>query len=176
MSTQTTRGFLIASDAQAKMTLNRMRQKVRQAVLDHDFVWWARKELHKLAPDAFASRNWSQVARAVRQYVGAHIRFTPDPVGDENLTPPLEHMRMFQNGATILLGDCDDAATLSAAMAEAVGIPAEFVLRAFYKPDNPYQHVLTVLHPKGGGAMVSDTTRDAQRLPPVATREFRMRV
>lgn len=176
MTTSITRGFLIESDAQAKLTLSRMRQKVRQSVLDREFIWWVRGELNKIAPDAIRTRNWAGVARAVREFVAAHIVYCPDPVGVENLTAPVEHMQLFKNGARTLLGDCDDAASLSAAMGEALGIGAEFVARAFYKPDNPYQHVVTYLHPKGSSGIDMDTTRDAQKLPPRATREFRMRV
>lgn len=170
-------GFIAVGDAQAKITLKRMQQKVRQAVLDREFVWWVREQVQKYRPDSVTDRDWVGVAYGIRDFLSAHIKFCKDPVGVENLTPPIEHMRIFKmNGDRPVLGDCDDAASLGAAMGMAVGIPAEFVIRAFWKPDNPYQHVLTYLRPRAGIAIDLDTTRDAQKLPPRPTREFRMGV
>ena len=177
MTTNVAQGFLIFSDAQAKLTLGRMRTKIRQAIEDHDFVWWCRGEISRLSPDAIQLRDWTRVARTVREYVEAHIRYTPDPVGVENITDPIEHMRLLQaNPHAILLGDCDDAATLGASMGEALGIPATLTIMAFWAPNSPYQHVVAYLHPKGGGVIDIDTTREEQKLPPVATRKFTVRV
>ena len=168
-------GFWIPSDDQAKMTLRRMAHYVNESLVDHDFVWWTREQIQRLRPISVQSRDQVGIARGIREFVAAHLTFVPDPVGVEDITPPEKHMRLIQEHETIL-GDCDDAATLSAAMGKALGIPASFRILAFYKPDNPYQHVITYLHPRGGGAIDMDTTRPAQKLPPVATRSFEVKV
>jgi transglutaminase-like putative cysteine protease len=175
MSTTLRQGMWIQSDAQARVTLSLMQHLVNKAIQDHNFVWWAREQIDNIAPLSIMSRDYVRVARAIRDYVSAHIRFMPDPVGVENITPPLEHMALLQKNR-VLLGDCDDAATLSASMGKAVGIPAEFRILAFYKKDNPYQHVITYLHPRGGLVIDMDTTRPSQNLPPVATRSFSIQV
>lgn len=176
MSYKIPSGFSIRGDDAAKLTLKKMQTLVRQAIAQRDFVWWVRTELGKIAPESVNNRDWRQLARAVREFVGSRIIFLPDPVGEENLTPPLEHMEKFQKGARFLYGDCDDAATLGAAMGMAVGIPAEFTIKAFWTPDSPFQHVVTYLRPKGSSAIDIDTTRAAQKIPPHSTREFTMRV
>lgn len=168
------RGWALGiSDRQAKLTLDRMASKVRQAIVDRDFVYWARS-LFVGAPE----RDYAALARDVCAYVGYHIKFCRDPVGVENLTPPIEHMRLLQaSPSRVLLGDCDDAATLSAALAMAVGCPCSFRILAFRAPDAPFQHVLTVIHPaRALSDVICDPTRPAQGLPPVATRTFTRRI
>lgn len=170
-------GFVLFSDATTFRTLGRMRHLVRRALHDRAFVWWVRDVMATAAPAAIAARNFGALARAIRDYVGAHIRFVPDPRGVENLTPPSEHARLLkETPAAVLLGDCDDAATLSAAMGMALGMDATFSVRAFRRPDNPYQHVVTTLLPRGAPAVECDTTASAQKLPPVPTREKTVRV
>ena len=152
-----------------------MQHDVNGAIQDHEFVDWVRAEIYKYAPSAIDNRDYSGVARGVRAYVAEHIKFCPDPVGIENITPPQAHMKLLRKVHTVL-GDCDDAATLSAAMGKSLGIPASFKILAFRKPNAPYQHVITYLHPRGGLVIDMDTTRPAQNLPPVATRQFEMKV
>lgn len=162
--------WLLRSDADVRATLARMRHLVEKATFTQNFVYWARQEIARTGAD---SRTPSSVAYAVRDYVKRHIQFMPDPVGQDNLTPPLDHMELIKaNPQRPLLGDCDDAATLSAAMAGVAGIPSTFTVLAFWRPDSPYQHVFTTLYPRGGGPVVCDTTRDEQRLPPTATRRL----
>lgn len=168
-------GFWIPSDDQAKLTLQRMRSLVKEAIADHTFVWWTRDQIEQLVPVSIMNRDMAGIARGIRDYVASHVQFAPDPVGVENLTPPRQHMEILKRKSYVL-GDCDDAATLSAAMGESVGIPASFKILAFYGPKNPYQHVITYLHPRGSGVIDMDTTRPAQMLPPTATRSFEMDV
>ena len=174
MST-TMAGFWIPSDDQAKLTLKRMAHYVNQSLADHDFVWWVREQIERMVPTSVADRYQPGIARGIREYVSARIQFVQDPVGVENITPPEKHMRLIQE-KRVILGDCDDAATLSAAMGKALGIPASFKILAFRTPDAPYQHVITYLHPRGGSAIDMDTTRAAQNLPPVSTRSFEVKV
>jgi hypothetical protein len=60
-----------------------------------------------------------------------------------------------------VLGDCDDASSLSAAIAGAVGIRSAIEARAFWAPYAPYQHVVTTLFPATGSR--SSATRRTTR-------------
>lgn len=157
--------WIATGDAGAHETLGVMRDAVHNAVNDPTFVWWARSIVEDCP-----QRNETCCAYAVREFVSGAIHFQRDPVGVENITPPLVHMQKLRGrfGAYVL-GDCDDAATLSAALGMAVGLPARFVALAFpmpgdppgmrYGQDNaPYQHVFTELL-AGGAWREMDTTR-----------------
>lgn len=157
--------WLATGDAGSRETLATMARAVREAIVDISFVWWARSIVQDCPP-----RNETCCAYSIREYVSGAIRFVRDPVGVENITPPLEHMRKLRGAfGAYVLGDCDDAATLSAALGMAVGLPARFVAIAFpmpgdapgmkYTADNaPYQHVYTELL-AGGAWREMDTTR-----------------
>lgn len=173
--------WLIRSDDQAKMTLQQMRQLVNAALQSHSWVWFARALVANTG--AVDSRSPSTIALAIRDYLRQRLHYAPDPVGIENLTPPLEHMAQLQAAEAAgpggyVVGDCDDAATLSAAIAGAVGIPSTFTIRAFDwgKGPSPFQHVFTTLYPRDGNPVVVDTTRNAQKFPPKVQREFTVQV
>lgn len=175
-STKSVSAWIATSDSQAKLTLSQMQKYVRRAMLDHGWVWFARELAAKHGVD---TRNPSAVAHWVRDFVARVIQFSPDPVGIENITPPAEHMDELQDalepgGAGYIIGDCDDAATLSAALAGVFGVPSRFTIRAFDwgRGVSPYQHVFTTLLPRGGSPVECDTTRDAQKFPPKIQREF----
>jgi hypothetical protein len=170
--TQARPGWRILGTPGAKSTLSKMSRGVHYAIHKPEFVWWARSVVQTCS-----ARNVMCQARMIRAYVARVIQFTRDPVGAENITPPLEHMDRIKealaNGPGYVLGDCDDAASLSAALGMAVGIPASFRILAF---GGPWQHVYTILHVPQGGDVEMDTTRAAQSLPPVATDTLTRRV
>jgi hypothetical protein len=173
---QSTR-WLAPGDAGVKETLATMARLVRQATLDADFVWWARS----LVADCQA-RDDLCVLGTLRDYVAAHLRFIRDPVGVENVTSPLTLMRQLRDdGAAWTLGDCDDAATLAAALVMSVGYPAQFVALAFRTPEcdpgipctpqnAPYAHVYTRALIEPTTWYQFDTTRPFQNIPPVIER------
>lgn len=157
--------WLATGDAGAKETLRVMAAAVHHAITNPAFVWWARSIVQDCPP-----RNETCCAYAIREYVAGAVHFQRDPLGVENITPPEVHMQKLRGrfGAYVL-GDCDDAATLSAALGMAVGLPARFVVLAFPMPGDapgvrytqdtaPYQHVYTELL-AGGAWREMDTTR-----------------
>lgn len=174
--------WLATGDAGAKETLRFMSRVVRQAVASPDFVWWARS----LTAECEA-RDETCLASTVRRFVARVLHFRRDPVGVENITPPLTHMMKLRGSyAAFVDGDCDDAATLSAALGMAVGLEARFQVialarpgapapRAYTEANAPYQHVYTELR-AGGRWLEMDTTRPEQMLPPIVVRRLTVSV
>lgn len=121
------------------------------------------------------TRDAASVARAVRDYVGRAVQYAPDPAGFEHIMPPTEHMKCLKQ-QPVIIGDCDDAASLSAAIAGALGIPSVIQARSFWYPNTPFQHVVTILHPRGTLPVECDTTHDAQKLPMKVFRRLSVRV
>lgn len=69
---------------------------------------------------------------AIFNYVRGAVRYVRDVVGIETLADPVTTLRR-------MVGDCDDKATLLAALLEAVGYPCRFVIAAY--GDGDYEHV-----------------------------------
>lgn len=107
----------------------------------------------------------AQVA-ALRGWLERHIQFLPDPYGIEVLrTPDYLLQTIFEDG--IARGDCDDVATLAAALGLSVGLPARFVLYSFGS-GLPFSHVFCELFTMCKGWLELDVTRPAQ-MPPGMT-------
>jgi len=92
-----------------------------------------------------APRDYRQQATRILEWVKKHIEYVPDPItaadkdgvpqGMELVQAPL---RTIQRGA----GDCDDQATLIAALGMVLGIPAEFAtIKADPRRPNDFSHV-----------------------------------
>lgn len=174
--------WMATGDAGARETLGVMARLVHQAAADTNFVWWARNIVNDCPP-----HNDECNALAIRDFVDRYVWFQRDPLGVENLTHPLEHMRrLTMPGASHVKGDCDDVATLSAALGLALGMPAAFTVLAFARPDDPpgtrygeynapYQHVYTSLA-AGSRLYEMDTTRPLAMLPPQIVRQLTVRV
>ena len=80
------------------------------------------KAFSKHSQIAIENRDWTAVAKSDSVLRRAAYQICPDPDGIENITPPLEHMHCsIRIGLCWVI--CDDAATLSAAMAKALRIP-----------------------------------------------------
>jgi hypothetical protein len=165
MTQQLAGRWLAAGDAGARETLAAMRRLVYQASADTSFVWWARNIVNDCPP-----RDENCNAGTIRDFVNRAVWFQRDPLGNESLTSPLVHLRFLtQPGVSHVKGDCDDVATLSAALGVALGMPATFTVLAFTGPADPvnvryteanapYQHVYTSLL-AGGRWREMDTTR-----------------
>lgn len=69
----------------------------------------------------------AQQAARIRAWLSRHVGFIRDPFGIEGLTEPVAQLLWLQNVGW-LDGDCDDVATLGAALGQAIGLPARFVL------------------------------------------------
>lgn len=111
-----------------KVTLNLMRRLVRE----YKTALPIRQTAVALT-NGVPQKDWIGEARRVFSFVKDHIRYVKDVSGVETIQTPL---RTLQNEA----GDCDDKATLLAALLESIGHPTRFVAMAF-RPGN-YSHVL----------------------------------
>lgn len=99
----------------------------------------------------------------IREWLRTRVFFRHDPHGAELLrTPDFLLTEVFRNGSAE--GDCDDVATLAAALGLAAGLPARFVLLSF-GASLPFSHVYTELWTNCQGWVEMDTTKPAQ-MPP----------
>lgn len=97
----------------------------------------------------------------LRAWIGSRVGYRDDPPGVEMLTAP-EILTARALAGEPSGGDCDDVATLAAALGLAGGYPARFVVASF--GPWPYEHVWTELH-DGRRWVELDTTRPAQFAP-----------
>jgi transglutaminase-like putative cysteine protease len=112
--------------------------------------------------ESLAGGNGSAVQRALRlrDWLARHFLFVRDPASVELLTTPGEQLRQIADtGSTY--GDCDDAATLGAALAIAGGLPVRYVLYGFGPPPSFFSHVFVEI-PTSAGAVDLDVTRPMQ--------------
>jgi len=86
--------------------------------------------------------------REIRAFLHAHTRYHDDPWGQEVLTTPRAMLRRIASTG-VAFGDCDDMATLAAALAVACGFPARFVALGFTR-GGPLEHVLTQIRTPSG--------------------------
>lgn len=91
------------------------------------------RQLLETVPGSANSKNYRDFVRALQHFVRDQIRYVPDIAGVETLqTPP----RTLQ----IRTGDCDDKATLLAALLGSIGFATRF--RALGFKGGPYTHVI----------------------------------
>lgn len=145
-------------DPGAVKTMREMGRLARAALLDPVVLETAAGVVRRLDPASPLLAQW----KAIRAWLAAHWRFLRDPEGVELLrTPRYLVDRILANGT--VQGDCDDAATLGAAIGLATGLPARFVAVAFPgKMD--LVHVYAELKTSLGWRDL-DVTRPAQLVP-----------
>ena len=80
-----------------------------------------------------------EMAYRIREFLQDRVRFIPDPLGQELIRSPRFMLERIQAQGWAP-GDCDDVATLGAALGMCVGLPARFVLLSF-SPTEPFSHV-----------------------------------
>lgn len=93
-------------------------------------------EIRDLAESIIAAvpaKDYDGEIRAIQAWVKNHIRYTRDPYTVETLKLPHALLEAPQ-------GDCDDQATLVAALALSVGFPARFVAIGVHEPGT-FDHV-----------------------------------
>lgn len=100
---------------------------------------------------------------AIRAWLARHVRFYPDPAEFELVRSPLHQLERIRSDEYVT-GDCDDIATLGAALGLAAGFPARFVVLAF-DTVGPWEHVFCQLRTPLGWVEL-DTSREFQRVPP----------
>lgn len=130
-----------------------MRWLARSAVTVPVVVWTARG----IAATTGDGHDVTAVARALAEWLKRRIVFVYDPQDREMLSRPADLLAQVRaNGKAG--GDCDEVATLGAALALAVGLTPEF--RALKFPGGTmYGHVFTVIRVPGG--IVSLDTQEA---------------
>lgn len=159
-----------ATRGSAPETLARMASNIRASLKDPAVVEVARGIIANVPP-----RDCIAQARAVRAWTDKRFRFVRDPLGVELLeTPAFLLSRIKQYG--FVQGDCDDAATLTAALGMAVGLPASLHAVAFFDKAAPFAHVFTLLHPPGAAPVEQDITHQAGKKRPPISRELTRRV
>lgn len=136
-------------------TLIKMRFLAQQAISDPLVVWTARR----IAVQSGDGSQRALVAHYIRDFLAAHIVYVPDPVEQETLSPPRAAIQMIQRDGKVGM-DCDEIATLGAALAKSVGLPATFRVLKF-AGDTMYGHVFTVIPLVGG-----EVSLDIQTAPP----------
>lgn len=142
----------------AARTLADMRSAARISLADPRVWQTARRIISRVT-----ARDEVSQARAIRAWIAKNFRFVKDPVGMELLESPAYQLEQFDRVGYIQ-GDCDDAASLAAALLLSIGIPATFAAVDIVGTPRGFDHVFTWGHPfdrsRGGRvAMEFDTTR-----------------
>jgi transglutaminase-like putative cysteine protease len=153
-SLRITRQNIPPGNAGVLVTVQTMRDMVRGQAEAPEVVEWAEALASPCCP--------VKTAEAVRRFLRQHVIFQPDPPGVEFVRDPLYMLRRIGSQG-YAEGDCDDVATLGAALGAASYLPARFRLLSF-GPAEPFEHVFTELG-TGTGWVELDTTRP-QALPP----------
>ncbi len=113
-------------------------------------------EIIRFAQDLCAgvqSGDYASQCLALYNFVLCNIKYVKDPVNVEKTSWSKETL-------TQKCGDCDDTATLLAALAMALGHNCSFVLASF-TPDRAPSHVFTIVN-TGKGSMVLDTVANVE--------------
>lgn len=146
---------LSPGDAGTWQTVDAMRRLVYEAAADPFVRAWGVEIVRQVQPrDA-----WGQIA-AIRAFLAARVLFLDDPVGVELVHAPRALLAEIE-ARYLAHGDCDDVATLGAALGAVVGVPSRFVLLGFGAPGAPFAHVYAELWaalPNGGRWVDLDTT------------------
>lgn len=125
--TRATLGSIPDGEAGAVVTLRRMRQLVKDAVRDPS------QHIRETALKIVGSAGYVDQVRRLQSFVQDSIRYIYDP-------PDVELVQTPQYTLQQRAGDCDDQATLLAAMLTALGHPAQFL--AVGLQGQPLSHVL----------------------------------
>jgi len=94
-------------------------------------------------------RNRHAQARAISEWLYRHVLFFRDPAGVEYLYDPVFVLQTVARRG-FFQDDCDDYATLAAAMGKAAGMRARFVVMKFFSERAPMAHVYTELQTERG--------------------------
>lgn len=143
----TARGSLPNGDAGVTKTLGMMRELAREGSRDpevrHQALW---------AVGAIAGHDHAGEARALFRYVRDNVTFRRDINGAETLQQPRYTL-------SIGAGDCDDKATLLAAMLGAIGIDSSFkVVAADRSSPRRFSHVYVLARLPNGATLALDPT------------------
>lgn len=132
-------------DAYAYRTAQAVRKLALGAQFDPYVVNWAR-EIVGTVPE----RDYEGYCRAIREFLSRHTYFIRDVRDADNIDTPADQLaNIEETGRTS--GDCDDIATLGAALALCVGCNVRLKLIAFVDNDAPFEHIYAECQGVPGG-------------------------
>lgn len=141
MTATTSTGWCGGHAASADRTLREMRRNVRRSLTAPRVLEMARRIVAQVP-----ARDEVAQAYAIRVWADRHFHFVKDPLGVEMLEMPSYQLDKIE-AQGFIQGDCDDAATVTAALLLSVGIPCKFEAVAFGSATAPYAHVFTMAYP-----------------------------
>lgn len=151
---------LAGGDAGVTQTLARMAQLANDGQKSPVVVNYARLI-------TLGSGQWQGLGAArIFNFLARVWRYVDDPVDTELLVSPDEMLNACE-AQGVIMGDCDEAAILGAALGKAVGIAATFTVLAFATDPDRFAHVYATLLPTDGPPVDLDVTRPPGRVPPV---------
>lgn len=157
------RSYIAYGDLGVEQSLAMLADDVRAACDVPSVVYFARR----LAVNAGVRRQYAQ-ALAIRQWLASVWRFVDDPLDRDLFVTPERALQEY-NETGIVTGDCDEAATLGAALGYAVGMQAQFVALAFPSgdpdEDSRFSHVFAALLTDDNRTVSLDITRPAGPVP-----------
>lgn len=140
-------------------TLGTMASLVRDATGDATVVQLARSLVTSFGSTPFVAASPAAQARKIRNWLLGAWRFVEDPTNRELLRTP-DAMLADYNASGYIMGDCDEAAILGAALGAAVGIPAKLNVLELDDGMGPgFSHVFASLLPSDGAEVTLDVTR-----------------
>lgn len=150
-------------DAGVLRTEDAMCAAVHTATADPYVVNFARLLVASTTP--YPSTEQEQAARRIYAFLWGAWRFVDDPTDRELLRTPGAMLCEYA-ARGIIMGDCDEAALLGAALAASVNIQAAFTVMEFAGSGAAsYSHVYAILLPLDGVAVSLDITRPPRGTP-----------
>lgn len=151
--------WIPGGDAGILLTVSAMRRLARQAAVDRGVQVLTQVAVGDATDPA---AQWANL----RQWLAVHTHFQSDPVAVELVRTPWRQFQRIRNDG-VMRGDCDDVATLAAAMTLALGRRARFVVLGFVVPGPaaPYRHVYAEMETAPGVWRDFDVTRRKASLP-----------
>lgn len=133
----TARSVKIRSGEAGNTTTVRFMRPLAIAGSRHPLVRWTATQCIR----GISHLDTGAMTAAINQYL-ATIPFVPDPYDDELLYEPQLVIRLHQQGEARV--DCDDIATLGAALCRAIGLRTAFAVVAFGEPAAASSHIYVV--------------------------------
>lgn len=154
-----------SGDAGVSQTLTHMRALVSESMADPSVVLFARSFVLRAG-----QREYRHQADLIQTWMRGVWVFADDPIDREFLVSPAVLLSMLTTTGRIV-GDCDEAAVLGAALGQAIGMAPQFVVLGFASPDTGNDgrlaHVYTQLLTPDGDTVSLDITRPDGPLPEV---------
>jgi transglutaminase-like putative cysteine protease len=155
--------YIAPGDLGVEQSLGMMANDVDQACDSQRVVYFARR----LAVNAGVRQQYQQ-ALAIKNWLARVFRFVDDPIDRDLFVTPDRALQEYEATGQVT-GDCDEAATLGAALGRAVGMRAQFVVLGFPSDDpdedGRFAHVFAVLLTDDNRSVSLDVTRPAGPVP-----------